>query len=433
MTNKKRKINSSILIICILTVLVLLGFKLLTSNPSFWFKKSIHADALKYSTRHCLVFYPKNKRGKEVAKQLAKECNEDRIYDYSLIPYGDYFYVSYGNGVGYFVDKDNNSLVINDVSDYGKRIIGDYLRYTIKKEKPDLYYDSKFLESTCVDKLDFSNVTYDIEDEYLKCYFPTYDINALVPLKYMQTELNMNFGFKDELYSKPIYIDTNHPVICLTFDDGPQFWYEPNESSSNNIVNTLYKYDVNATFYVVGECLDERDSWTDYQVYTFLKQSINNGNEYGSHTHYHDELVNISSTDKIKETISYPGEYLNDLLGYQMKTYRPPEGLIDDTVLSAQPYPAIFWDIDSEDWKSRDANVIYDKVLSYANENKLSDGDIILFHEIYDETAKAIEKIVPELVDRGYQLVTVSDMLKYLGIDVNNLSYYYNFIPPNYE
>lgn len=432
MANKKRKkkINYSPIMIAVLSILVVVGFLFLTTNPSFWFKKSIHEDAKKYTTKHCLVFYPNNSYAKSQAKLIAEDVKDDRVFDYSLIPYGDYYLVSYGNGVEYFIDKDNNTISINEVSDYGKRIIADYLRYSVKKQDPEKYYNVDFLEKSSIDNLDFSNVTYDIKNEYLRCRFPDYDVDVLVPLKYMQQEIGMNFGYPDELYCKPTYIDPDHPVICLTFDDGPQFWYGPDESSSKAIVDTLYKYDATATFYVAGYSLEERDEWTDYQAYSFLKESINNGNEYGSHTAEHNDLDDISTAQGIREVIMEPAEFMKDLVGYDMVTYRPPGGIFNDDVLKAQPYPAILWNVDSNDWDNRDPEMIYNKIMSY----ELDDGDILLFHDIYDETAQAIEKIVPELISQGYQLVTVKDMLQHFNIDVNNLSYYYNLKPwPYYE
>lgn len=427
---KRRKINSSAIIIVVLSILVIVGFLFIATNSSFWFKKSIHSDAKKYSTRHCLVFYPDNPHGKDVAKNMCKGVKEDKIFDYSLVPYGDYYLVTYGSGEEYFVDKDYNSLNINEISDKGKRIVADYLRYQIKKDQPEKYYNADFLASTIFENIDFSEVTYGIKDEFLKCYFPSYELDVFVPLKYIQKEINMNFGYPDELYIKPVYIDKEHPVICLTFDDGPQFWSSPEESSSVSIVDTLYKYDANATFYVVGYALKERDCWTDYQAYSFLTESINNGNEYGSHTSGHEDLADISTADGIKQVINEPAEFMKDLVDYKMITYRPPGGVFNDNVLAAQQYPAILWNVDSDDWNTKNPDEIFDKVMSY----EYDDGDVILFHEIYDETAKAIEKIVPALINRGYQLVTVKDMLQYAGIDASKLKYYYNLNPwPYYE
>lgn len=428
-TKKIKKKNSSIVTIFILSILVIVGLVLLTTNVSFWFKKSIHGDAKRYATKHCLVFYPNNDYGKQVAKLKAKGVKDNRVYDYSLVPYGDYYLVTYGDDEGYFIDSNNNLVTINEISEFGKRIIADYFRYTLKKVDPDKYYNADFLANSTYDKLDFDSVTYDIKDEYLKCNFLNYDFDVLVPLKYIQNEIGMNFGYKDELYSKPTYVDNDHPVICLTFDDGPDFWDDEKESTSKRIVDTLYKYDATSTFYVVSYALEERGVWTDYQVYSFLTDSINNGNEYGSHTNGHDDLTECTA-ESVRKTIEAPAKFMKELVNYDMVTYRPPGGSYNEDVKNAQQYAAIFWDIDSDDWYLEDSDAIYQRVLSY----KLEDGDVIIFHDIYDETAAAIEKLVPELINRGYQVVTVKDMLKHFNIDVNTLKYYYNLNPsPYYE
>ena len=68
---------------------------------------------------------------------------------------------------------------------------------------------------------------------------------------------------------------------------------------------------------------------------------------------------------------------------------------------------AYYWTIDTEDWNSRDANAVYDSVIG-----KVKDGDIILMHEIYDSTADALDRIIPKLLEEGYQLVTCSELVQ---------------------
>lgn len=101
MVNKKKKISKSWILIFVLSILIILGFLLIFTNTKFWFKKSIHDDAKTYSTKHCLVFYPNSKTGKDMAKTIANENKNDMIFDYSLVPYGDYYLVNYGNGYSY--------------------------------------------------------------------------------------------------------------------------------------------------------------------------------------------------------------------------------------------------------------------------------------------------------------------------------------------
>lgn len=432
MSNKKRRKlrPESLIIIAILSALIILGVVLLTTNFAFVGKKSIHADAKTYKTRHCLVFYPDSNESYKYAKNLCKGVKDDSIHDYSLIPYGDYYQVSYGGDNRYFTDRNFNAIAVSEVSDQGKKIIFDYIRYTYKKDYPDKYYNADFISSLTLDSIDFTNVTYSIDNESLVVNIPQHEMDVRVPLKYMQQEINMNFGFENQTYVKPTYLDTDekHPIICITFDDGPHFWYEPGDTSTEKIVNLLYKYDATGTFYCVGTNLENRETWTDYQAYNFLKNSISQGNEYGSHTQTHlYTLTNLSTADQIKTEINGPIDYMQKFLGYKVNTYRPVSGEFDDDVLNVQPVGAILWDVDSEDWLSLDVDTICDRVLSAEYET----GDIIIMHDIYDETAEALETIIPELINRGCQLVTVSEMFRAMNIDVNNFSYYYG--PTYYE
>ncbi len=66
-----------------------------------------------------------------------------------------------------------------------------------------------------------------------------------------------------------------------------------------------------------------------------------------------------------------------------------------------------YWSLDTEDWKYRNADHVYKAVM-----NNVQDGDIILMHEIYPSTAEAVERMVPELVKKGYQLVTCEELIK---------------------
>ena len=427
---KKKKDLRSFVVIAVLSFFIIIGIVLLNTNFSFVGKKSIHEEAKTYKTRHCLAFYPDSKQGLSFVKDLCREERNDTIYDYTLVPYGDYYLVNYGNDRKYFADQNFDPVEIKEVSEEGKKIIVDYLRYTFKKEKPEQYYNADFVSKLTYDNIDFSNVTYSIASESIVADIPQYDISVSIPLKYMQKQIGMDFGFPNEIYSKPVYIDPDpaHPIVCLTFDDGPQFNFISGECSSERVVDLLYQYDASATFYVIGDMLTNREVWADYQVYTLLKRSINQGNEYGSHTQTHGSaLTDLNTSEEMRKEIMGPVEYLNDFMGYEMKTFRPVEGSFNDKVLESTDLPAILWDVDSEDWLTRDPQQICDQVLKYEYES----GDIILFHDIYDESAEALEKILPELVNRGCQLVSVSDMLRFYNIDPSLIDYFYS--PGYYE
>jgi peptidoglycan/xylan/chitin deacetylase (PgdA/CDA1 family) len=69
-------------------------------------------------------------------------------------------------------------------------------------------------------------------------------------------------------------------------------------------------------------------------------------------------------------------------------------------------YSIINWTVDTEDWKLRNANSVYNAVMREAKE-----GSIILLHDIFHFTAVAARRFIPALINRGYQLVTVSELL----------------------
>ena len=72
---------------------------------------------------------------------------------------------------------------------------------------------------------------------------------------------------------------------------------------------------------------------------------------------------------------------------------------------------AILWNVDSRDWANRDEYITYDNVMEYVSNN-----DVVLMHSLYESSASATERLVPDLIDEGYQLITVSELLDILNI-----------------
>ena len=93
--------------------------------------------------------------------------------------------------------------------------------------------------------------------------------------------------------------------------------------------------------------------------------------------------------------------------------FRCPGGLYNNEIRNTISVPMIQWSIDTEDWKYRDVDKIVDHVIG-----KVQDGDIVLMHEIYGTSAEAVEVIIPKLIEQGYQIVSVSELMKAKGIDL---------------
>ena len=203
-------------------------------------------------------------------------------------------------------------------------------------------------------------------------------------------------------------IDPLKPMVALTFDDGP------NGTATPKILDILEKYNVVATFFDLGTCME------NYPNITKREEQI--GCEVGSHTYSHQNLNKLSG-EEIQDDISNASRIYEKTLGHTLYLVRLPYGNANVTVRRTLKYPLIGWDVDSLDWKTRDKKKILEEV------NKISnfDGRIILMHSIYNSTAEAVEELVPQLLSKGYQLVTVSEMAKYKEKTLQTSTVYYNF------
>ena len=129
------------------------------------------------------------------------------------------------------------------------------------------------------------------------------------------------------------------------------------------------------------------------------------GHDIGNHTWDHGDLTNMSITDAHSE-VDRTNQAVANVIGKRPYFVRPPYGAYNASVLSAIGVPFILWDVDPDDWKDRDADIVYQRVMAGAKP-----GAIILSHDLYPTTAAAYQRIVPDLIKQGYTLVTVSDLL----------------------
>jgi len=184
-------------------------------------------------------------------------------------------------------------------------------------------------------------------------------------------------------------IDGTKPMVALTYDDGPSKY-------TDSIIDTFEEYGQKCTFFIVGD----RISWNEEVAI----REAELGYQQGNHTYGHNRLTDLSEAE-IKEKLQKTDDELIRISGKPSVYLRPPEGRYNDTVKSTCGCPIILWSVDSRDWASKDCDKICDRIIG-----KVKDGDIVLMHDLYQATADATEKIVPALVDAGFQLVTVEEM-----------------------
>ena len=203
-------------------------------------------------------------------------------------------------------------------------------------------------------------------------------------------------------------VDGTKPMVAITYDDGPSQF-------TDDFVELFNEYDSQATFYEVGDRIDEFEEES-----AVLGKSIH---ELGNHTYTHQNLTRVS-TDGMNSQVNRCNEKLRKIGATQDTiTVRPPEGGFNANVKENLAAPIIMWSVDTLDWKSRNA----DSVHKVATTN-IKDGDIILMHSLYESTLEASKRIVPELKEQGFQLVTVTDLAEFRG-GLKNGQVYFE-IPP---
>ncbi len=203
-----------------------------------------------------------------------------------------------------------------------------------------------------------------------------------------------------DIKNKPVY-SCNENIgnkIALTFDDGPHPKITP------KILEILDKYNVKATFFVIGINAKNYPET--------LSMVANKGHQIGNHTYSHKSLKSISKDIVCKEISTAEDEIMQNNIEIT-NILRPPGGLYDQTLIDValeKNYKIVLWNIDTHDWAHASDKAIIKNVI-----NNVKGGDIILFHDYISgrvNTISALEKLIPKLQSMGYEFVTVSELLQ---------------------
>ncbi len=197
-------------------------------------------------------------------------------------------------------------------------------------------------------------------------------------------------------------IDKNRKLIALTFDDAPARTLENilavfasfNESNPDCIAT--------ATLFVNGKRVDKQNTHLLYAARAL-------GFELGNHTHRHLDLTKLSK-QSLEEEIAQTDALLEEIDGQALHLLRAPFGKTNDLVKETAPTPLIDWTIDTLDWTGISEEEIFHRVWT----GRFS-GAISLMHDGYPPSVAALKKLLPALKEDGYQVVSVSQMIKAHG------------------
>ncbi len=197
-------------------------------------------------------------------------------------------------------------------------------------------------------------------------------------------------------------VNPHRKLIALTFDDAPSRTLE-------GIIATFAAFNeenpdcqATATLFINGRLIDSQNYHLLYAAHTL-------GFELGNHTHRHADLTTLSQAE-LQEEIEKTDALLTRVDGQPLHLLRAPYGRINTLVRQTACTPLIDWTIDTVDWTGATAEEIYTRVW----EGRFS-GAIALLHDGYENTVTALKKLLPALKEDGYQVVSVSKMLKAHG------------------
>lgn len=202
----------------------------------------------------------------------------------------------------------------------------------------------------------------------------------------------------EELPEEPEeYVRTVDPygkMVALTFDDGPH------EIFSDIILDVLEEYHSVATFFEVG---------SNVRAYPdILQRMAELGCEIASHSNVHHDLSKLSYNALLTD-LSKADDAFVKATGVAPGLVRPPYGAVNKRVKNETGRAMITWTVDTRDWSLRDTQ----KLIEYFQSCPDLDGEVVLLHSIHGSTAEAMKTVVPWLIEQGYQLVTVSELLAY--------------------
>lgn len=195
----------------------------------------------------------------------------------------------------------------------------------------------------------------------------------------------------------PIYsVDTEENKIALSFDAA---W---GADDFESIMETLEKHQVHVTFFMTG-------GWVETYP-ECVKELVERGHDLGNHSEHHYDMPTLSKSEQKEELLSVH-EKVKELTGYEMFLFRPPYGSYDNNLINTAyeiGYYPIQWSVDSLDWKDYGVDSIIRTVCEH---KALGPGAIILCHNGAKYTAQALDTMLTNLEEQGYEIVPISELI----------------------
>lgn len=185
-------------------------------------------------------------------------------------------------------------------------------------------------------------------------------------------------------------------VVALTFDDGPD------ADSTPRVLDLLKRYDVRATFFVVGEQARQNPE--------LIHRMVAEGHTVANHSYYHLPQSTLWSSQRYTEELFRCNDVVARLTGLRMRLYRPPFGVTNPPIARAVKNMGLIpvgWSVRSLDTMTKNSDRVVDRVM-----RGLRGGDVILLHDRLENSEELLEKLLTALQAQNYTTATVDELFK---------------------
>lgn len=190
--------------------------------------------------------------------------------------------------------------------------------------------------------------------------------------------------------------ESSQNAISLTFDDGPS------KGNTEKILDVLKKHNVKASFFCIGNKVQNDPD---------LINKINNeGHIIGNHSFSHDIWFDLYSKKRMKEEIFKTNNLISEIIGKQMKYFRPPYGVTTPVLAKAMKETGMLplgWSVRTFDTTAKGRG---EKIMKRLQ--KVKSGDIILFHDHVDCLPDILDKFITQMKSDAINIIPLNELIK---------------------
>lgn len=199
--------------------------------------------------------------------------------------------------------------------------------------------------------------------------------------------------------------NTQVKMVALTYDDGPS------RTPTSQLLNELRAQGARATFFVIGNRI------ADY--IDLIRREHDEGHAIGAHNYTHGNVSKASVSSRRSHRTRFD-DALIKAIGIPSRYDRVPYGLYPQMVKAKVGWPYIQWSLDTYDWRGRSPKAVLSSI-----KKQVTDGDIILFHDIKEKTQETADRAISYLKDEGYMFATIDELFARDGVVLEEDKVYY--------